>query len=110
MSRHLCLAPILVLLLVASLATTGCQKESASEPTGSSIATRQVTVDVTGMSCAEGCAPRARDALATLPWAKDVKIEFQRKQATFVADTAQYDESAIIAALEKEGFGGSIAK
>lgn len=57
-----------------------------------------------------GCAPRARAALATLPWAKNVKVDFDRKQATFTAETAQYDEAAIIAALEKEGFGGTVVK
>jgi copper chaperone CopZ len=51
-----------------------------------------------------------RDALATLPWAKNVQVNFDRKQATFTADTEQYDEAAIIAALKKEGFGGTIKK
>ena len=58
----------------------------------------------------KGCAPRARDALATLPWAKNVQVDFDRKQATFVAETAHYDEAAIIAALEKEGFGATVVK
>ena len=58
----------------------------------------------------KGCAPRAREALATLPWAKNVQVDFDKKQATFVADTASYDEAAIIATLEKEGFGGKVAK
>ncbi len=57
-----------------------------------------------------GCAPRVREALATLPWAKNVQVDFDRKRATFVAEAASYDEAAIIAALEKEGFGGSVVK
>lgn len=57
-----------------------------------------------------GCAPRAQEALETLPWAKKVKVDFDRKQATFVAEPASYDEAAIIAVLEKEGFGGRIVK
>ena len=51
-----------------------------------------------------------RDALATLPWAKNVQVNFERKQATFTAETERYDEAAIIAALEKEGFGGKVVK
>lgn len=112
MSPYFRMANILVLLLVlvALAASTGCQMELASEPNVPSAATKQVTVEITGMSCAKGCAPRARDALAALPWAKNVQVDFDRKQATFDADNAEYDEPAIIAALEKEGFGGAIVK
>jgi hypothetical protein len=49
-----------------------------------------------------------RDALATLPWAKDVQVNYDRKQATFSADAERYDEAAILQALEKEGFGGKV--
>ena len=100
---------VLSILLVTVIA--GCQNQIDSPtketPTAQS---KEVTVEITGMSCEKGCAPRARDALATLPWAKDVQVHFDRKQATFVAETARYDESAIIAALEKDGFGGTVVK
>lgn len=44
-------ASILGLLVLVTLATsTGCQKESASDSTGPATATKQVTVDVTGMT------------------------------------------------------------
>jgi hypothetical protein len=45
-----------------------------------------------------------------LPWAKNVQVDFDRKQASFVAETARYDEAAIIAVLKKEGFGGTVVK
>jgi len=45
-----------------------------------------------------------------LPWAKDVKVDFDKKQASFTAETERYDEAAIVAALEKEGFGGKVLK
>jgi copper chaperone CopZ len=51
-----------------------------------------------------------RDALATLPWVKDVQVNYERKQATFSAEIARFDEAAIKSALEKEGFGAKIAK
>jgi copper chaperone CopZ len=51
-----------------------------------------------------------RDALATLPWVKNVQVDFDRKRATFTAETARYDEAAIIRVLENEGFGAKIAK
>ena len=101
---------LLLLLVLLALASTGCHKESASDPEGPSAAARQVTVAITGMTCVKGCAPRAREALATLPWAKNVQVDFDRKQATFVAETVRFDEAAIIAVLEKEGFGGTVVK
>ena len=51
-----------------------------------------------------------RDALATLPWAKDVKVDFEKKQGTFVAETARYDEAAILKALKDEGFEGKVLR
>jgi copper chaperone CopZ len=51
-----------------------------------------------------------RDALATLPWVKNVQVSFDKKQATFAAESARYDEAAIIRVLQDEGFGAKIAK
>ena len=110
MSRFLRITNLYLLLLAALTTSNGCQIESASEPEGQSAPIKQVTINVTGMSCALGCAPRVRDALTTLPWAKNVQVNFDRKQATFIAETASYDEAAIIAVLEKEGFGGTVVK
>lgn len=97
-------------LLIATLilVSAGCQNQAESE--SATAKTKDVTVEITGMSCAQGCAPRARDALATLPWAKDVKVDFDKKQGTFVAETARYDEQAILKVLKDEGFEGKILK
>jgi copper chaperone CopZ len=46
-------------------------------------------------------------ALESLPWAKQVQIDFANRQATFRADPAQYDENAIVRALDEAGFAGS---
>jgi hypothetical protein len=43
-----------------------------------------------------------------LPWAKDVKVDFDRKKATFIAERERYDESAILKVLQDEGFEGKI--
>lgn len=89
----------------------GCKQESASEPGGESpSAFQEVTVEISGMACAMGCAPRAEKALASLPWAKDVKVDFDRKRATFIAERARYDESAILKVLQDEEFEGKIVK
>jgi len=57
-----------------------------------------------------GCAPRAQKALASLPWAKDVKVNFDQKKATFTAERARHDESAILKVLKDEGFEGKLSK
>jgi copper chaperone CopZ len=94
-----------VFALVLFAGIVGCQ------PQGDSTAsTKDVTVEITGMSCAKGCAPRARDALAKLPWATNVKVDFDKKLGTFVAETAAYDEQAILKALKDEDFEGKILK
>ena len=51
-----------------------------------------------------------RDALATLPWAKNVQVNFDRKQATFTAETERYDEAEIARVLKDAGFGLKAAK
>ena len=40
----------LLLVLVTLAASTGCQKESTSDPQGQSAGTKQVTVEITGMT------------------------------------------------------------
>ncbi len=96
---------------VVVFAVVGCQQQSDSDSKASvSAKSKGVSVEITGMSCEKGCAPRARDALAALPWAKDVKVDFEKKQGTFVAETARYDEAAILKVLKDEGFDGKIVK
>jgi len=58
----------------------------------------------------KGCAPRAQKALASLPWAKDVKVDFNRKKATLTAARERFDENAILKVLQDEGFEGKIVK
>lgn len=51
-----------------------------------------------------------REALASLPWVKDVQVNYNRKQSTFTVETERYDEAAIIRVLEEAGFGGTVRK
>jgi len=46
-----------------------------------------------------------RDALSSLSWVKDVTVHYDRKQATFVAERASFDEAAVSRVLEEAGFG-----
>jgi copper chaperone CopZ len=46
-------------------------------------------------------------ALESLPWAKQVQVNFDRKQATFRADPPRYDGNAVVRVLDEAGFAGS---
>ena len=92
-----------------TLGAVGCQQRSES-PVMSAAASKEVTVEISGMSCEIGCAPRAREALESVPGINGVKVDFGRKQGTFAINPAKYDEAAILTALEKEGFTGRIVK
>jgi copper chaperone CopZ len=51
-----------------------------------------------------------RKALTSLPWVRQVQVNFDTKQATVKADAAGYDEKAIFKALENSGYGGRVVK
>ena len=93
-----------ILLLIA-----GCKQES-DQQVDTSSGFKEVTLEISGMSCPTGCAPRAQEALASLPWVKDVKVNFERKQATLSAEVARLDEAALLKALADEGFEGKIVR
>ena len=46
----------------------------------------------------------------SLPWAKDVKVDFDTRKATFKAESRRYDEGAVLQVLKEEGFEGKILK
>ncbi len=46
----------------------------------------------------------------SLPWVREVKVNFEKKQATVTADAAQYDEKAMLKALKDEGYSGKVLK
>jgi copper chaperone CopZ len=108
-----CRSAVFALVVVACGFTLGCQDRAASPgpvPGEASGKSKQVTVAVEGMTCDKGCPPRVRDALETLPWASEVRVSFEKKQATFVADAARYDEGEVVRVLTEEGFQARVVK
>lgn len=47
------------------------------------------------------------DALASLPWVEDVKVDFDSKTAVIAVKSADYDAQATVAAVEELGFHAS---
>lgn len=51
-----------------------------------------------------------RSALETLPWVRDVKVDFGNKRAVVTVVADKCDEKALLKALEKEGYQGKVMK
>ncbi|MBI1914091.1 MAG: heavy-metal-associated domain-containing protein [Planctomycetes bacterium] len=51
-----------------------------------------------------------RRALTSLPWVRQVQVNFYERQAFVTAEEDRYDEKALLKVLEKAGYGGRIVK
>jgi copper chaperone CopZ len=51
-----------------------------------------------------------RKALTSLPWVRQVQVNFDAKQAIVTVEATKYDEKAILKVLEKAGYGGKVTK
>ena len=59
------------------------------------------------MTCPVGCPPRVEAALASVPGVESTTVDYERRTATVVA-ASDLDRHALLSALERQGFGGSI--
>lgn len=100
----------LTILVVGLLTMVGCDDDMTVPKQEAPAEYKQITVEVSGMACAKGCAPRVQQALASLPWVKNVQVHFERKIARMTVETARLDEAAIAQVLEAEGFEGKVSK
>lgn len=46
----------------------------------------------------------------SLPWVREAKVDYYKKQAVVTAEAAKYDEQALLKALERAGYGGKVVK
>jgi len=51
-----------------------------------------------------------RDALASLPWVRQAKVDFPKQQASVTVVADKYDHKVLIKTLEKEGFQAKVLK
>ena len=94
------------ILLVACLAL-GSVYGAACRSTEPELAASTLHLRVTGMTCPVGCPARVRAALASVAGVESAQVDYERRTATVVGRGA-LDPVALIAALEKQGFGGAV--
>lgn len=93
-----------------SMLALGCQKAPSSTPaaTESVAATPAVfnaeggptiAFDVPDMMCQYSCVDAVKTALSEQPGVKEVKVDFETKQATVVVDETEFDSDAAVASL-----------
>jgi P-type Cu+ transporter len=68
------------------------------------LAMADVTLEVTGMTCA-GCARRIERALAAVPGVAAAHVNLALQRATVAADPARVARPALVAAVEAAGYG-----
>lgn len=93
-----------------------CCKNNAPAPSpakpadgGKNVKTQQVTITVSGMSCA-ACAAKVEKALSSVPGVRQVQVDRKKDQAVVTVEAEKYDEKVLLIALEKAGYGGKVAK
>src|SRR5574341_151488 len=71
--------------------------------------TKQLTLPVTGMTCAN-CAATIERSLKKLPTAANVNVNLASERATLEFDPAQLSRDQILARIEKAGYGVAAAE
>lgn len=83
--------------------------EKAVDPGKSDVKTQDITLSVSGMSCAS-CATKVQKALVSVPWVRKAQVDREKNQAVVTVEADKYDPSALLKALEKAGYGGKVVK
>src|SRR3712207_4935186 len=68
------------------------------------MATKQLTLPVTGMTCAS-CANRIERGLKKVPGVEAAQVNLASEQATVTFDTGQAQPQNLVAAIENSGYG-----
>jgi len=103
---------------VLGLLATGCQGELSPTPESTTTVEATpvyfnpegaptVTFEVPDMTCKYSCVDAVKTALTSQPGVKEVKVDFEAKQATVVVDQATFDGEAAVAILVDYQFTNS---
>ena len=108
----------LTILVAVSLLAVGCQSEQAPTPDAAKTVSTTaiafntdgaptVTFEVPDMMCEYSCVDAVKTALVEQPGVKEVKVDFDAKQALVVVDEATFDSEAALASLVDYQFTNS---
>ncbi len=116
--KNLCLALLLILPLGCQPSgdkgdsnSTSADASTAIHGGSSAAENRNVTefvFAIDGMQCAVACPPAVKGALESVPGVTDVVVNFESKQATVQANSAEFDQTAAVQSLTDAGFSGRL--
>jgi len=92
-------------LLVLSLAFASFSTASCHAPRAAEVRDEKVVLRITGMTCAVLCPPKVQAALQSVEGVRAVSVDYDARTATVVCATTCKPET-LVAALQKQGFGG----
>ena len=112
---------IFATIAALGLTLAGCQGELSTSPKSSAAVkvtptlfnpegAPTVTFEVPDMMCEYSCVDAVKTALSKQPGVKQVKVDFEAKQAIVVVDQATFDSEAAIASLVDYQFTNSKIK
>jgi len=92
---------LLVLSLsFASVSFASCHASGAAE-----VREERIQLRITGMTCAVLCPPKVQAALQSVEGVRSATVDYDTKTATVVCASTCKPET-LVAALQKQGFGG----
>ena len=89
---------ILFALAIVTLAFTGCKTESQEEnQTETTMGTKEVAINISGMTCEIGCAKTIESKLSKHEGVLEAKVIFNDSIATVKYDAAKTNKASLIA-------------
>ena len=73
------------------------------------VKTTQVVLSVPDMTCAS-CVATVQKALSSVPGVRDVQVDLKTKLAVVAVEANNFDQAALLKALEKAGYPGKMLK
>jgi copper chaperone CopZ len=88
--------------------TKGKPEMKPESTTSAAVSGTPVTLAVKEMMCAEGCAKRVEEILASSPGVKSATVDFAGKQANLVVESSTFDSARAVADLKSAGYPAEV--
>ena len=92
-------------LLVLALSFAAVWSVSCHAPPVAELRDERIQLRITGMTCAVLCPPKVQAALQSVEGVRSASVDYDAKTATVLCSSACKPET-LVAALQKQGFGG----